>query len=256
MQRCVVMTHKNLLSFCFWRCRLTNEAVVTYCVITFAHHVTCSWNWRPGGVGQWLIIRTNSEKKDTNICSTPNKWKKGTSVECSRLNEKLKRITSLYVTHLKSSARSVHETVHPHISFQPSIMTRMRSPNANGNNKNTKEMKHCWEHAVSDRISEGKKNVEDTHSLTIRNGMRPVLYRTFCVCLQQAKQWWTDPRWSDFRISRWRQEWGQLMWRFRGQLYSTPREKQRGRPTTWAALGHGSLTMHSDNYVVRTHRQP
>lgn len=159
MQRCVVMTHKNLLSFCFWRCRLTNEAVVTYCVITFAHHVTCSWNWRPGGVGQWLIIRTNSEKKDTNICSTPNKWKKGTSVECSRLNEKLKRITSLYVTHLKSSARSVHETVHPHISFQPSIMTRMRSPNANGNNKNTKEMKHCWEHAVSDRISEGKKKM-------------------------------------------------------------------------------------------------
>lgn len=165
MQRCVVMTHKNLLSFCFWRCRLTNEAVVTYCVITFAHHVTCSWNWRPGGVGQWLIIRTNSEKKDTNICSTPNKWKKGTSVECSRLNEKLKRITSLYVTHLKSSARSVHETVHPHISFQPSIMTRMRSPNANGNNKNTKEMKHCWEHAVSDRISEGKKKCR-RHTLT------------------------------------------------------------------------------------------
>lgn len=44
MQRCVVMTHKMLLSSCFWRFRLTNEAVVTYCVITFAHHVTCGLN--------------------------------------------------------------------------------------------------------------------------------------------------------------------------------------------------------------------
>lgn len=178
---------------------------------------------------------------------------KGTSVECSRLNEKLKRITSLYVTHLKSSARSVHETVHPHISFQPSIMTRMRSPNANCNNKNTKEMKHCWEHAVSDRISQGKKKKKGRHTRTHNSQWYAPGQFVNAYSRQDSDEQIQDEATFEFRAD----DRSEVSWcgGFVDNCIAHSRTR-RGRPTTWAALGRGSLTMHSDNYVVRTHRQP